>query len=429
MNHIAQFLLGEMRLSAKKGHEDRTWRVTTVIDTTGNHTGHFDGVVRAWPPWLPFTLVDVMVALQAPQGQDPSPSASGSAGGWWPSADSISGNGLSWREPPGSPSLPPGICQDPLPSRSNSSAGSSCLQSGLWIRWGFCCTSVPVCLIYSCYSPVTTDPKRPPVNCPHTELHLSLFPGNCCSVAQSRLTLRPHGRQHTRPACPSPSPGVCPSSESIKSVMSSNHFISAVLFSFCLQSFPSPRFFPMSWLFTSGDQSTGVSASVLPVSIHYSISFLGDLPQNTGCLQNCFPEPGSYNLLETYFWPGINSRHEDAHLSVACDDSTVERHHKTTGVTQDCCKYPWVTPFLLSPILALFSPILSPFPSIHLSNSASCTCPARHKRWYLSFITSVWNSVWARDETDLTLDCDEDRHFSLIMKNIGSLGLLISINL
>ena len=92
MNHIALFLLGEMRLSAKKGHEDRTWRVTTVIDTTENHTGHFDSVVRAWPPWLPFTLVDAVVALQAPQGQDPSPSASGSAGGWWPSADSISGN-------------------------------------------------------------------------------------------------------------------------------------------------------------------------------------------------------------------------------------------------------------------------------------------------------------------------------------------------
>lgn len=37
--------------------------------------------------------------------------------------------------------------------------------------------------------------------------------------------------------------------------------------------------------------------------------------------------------------------------------------------------------------------------------------------------------VWAQDETGLTLDCDEDRHFSLIMKNIGSLDLLISINL
>ena len=32
----------------------------------------------------------------------------------------------------------------------------------------------------------------------------------CCSVAKSCLTLRPHGLQHTRPPCPSLSPGVCP---------------------------------------------------------------------------------------------------------------------------------------------------------------------------------------------------------------------------
>ena len=39
-------------------------------------------------------------------------------------------------------------------------------------------------------------------------------------------------------------------------------------FSFCLQSFPASGSFPMSWLFTSGGQSIGVSASasVLPMS-------------------------------------------------------------------------------------------------------------------------------------------------------------------
>ena len=35
----------------------------------------------------------------------------------------------------------------------------------------------------------------------------------CCSVAKSHPTLlRPHGVQHARLPCPSPSPGVCPSS-------------------------------------------------------------------------------------------------------------------------------------------------------------------------------------------------------------------------
>ena len=44
---------------------------------------------------------------------------------------------------------------------------------------------------------------------------------------------------------------------------------SAVLFSFCLQSFPSPGSFPMSWFFPSGGQTIGAlaSASALPMNI------------------------------------------------------------------------------------------------------------------------------------------------------------------
>ena len=42
---------------------------------------------------------------------------------------------------------------------------------------------------------------------------------------------------------------------------------SVVPFSSCLQSFPASEAFLMSWLFTSGGQSIGASASVLPVSI------------------------------------------------------------------------------------------------------------------------------------------------------------------
>ena len=50
---------------------------------------------------------------------------------------------------------------------------------------------------------------------------------------------------------------------SIESVMPSNHLI---LFS-CLQSFPVSGAFPMNQLFTSGGQSIGASASVLPVNM------------------------------------------------------------------------------------------------------------------------------------------------------------------
>ena len=51
---------------------------------------------------------------------------------------------------------------------------------------------------------------------------------------------------------------------SIESVVLSNHLIP---FSFCFQSCPASGSFPMSWLFTSGGQSIGASASVLPVNI------------------------------------------------------------------------------------------------------------------------------------------------------------------
>ena len=38
-------------------------------------------------------------------------------------------------------------------------------------------------------------------------------------------SLQPHGLQHARPPCPSPTPGACSNSMSIKSVMPSNHLI------------------------------------------------------------------------------------------------------------------------------------------------------------------------------------------------------------
>ena len=56
---------------------------------------------------------------------------------------------------------------------------------------------------------------------------------------------------------------------SIELVMPSNHLVSLVPFSSCLQSFPASESFPMSQLFIPGGQSIEVSASasVLTVSI------------------------------------------------------------------------------------------------------------------------------------------------------------------
>ena len=89
------------------------------------------------------------------------------------------------------------------------------------------------------------------------------------SVAQSCLTLRPHGLQHARFPCPSPTPGACsnscPSSQWCHPTISS----SVIPFSSHLQSFPASGSLPMSQFFTSGGQSIRVSASalVLPMNI------------------------------------------------------------------------------------------------------------------------------------------------------------------
>ena len=74
-------------------------------------------------------------------------------------------------------------------------------------------------------------------------------------------SLQPHEPQHTRPPCPSTTPGVypnsCPLSRWCHPAISS----SVVPFSSCPQSFLASESFQMSQFFTLGGQSIGVSAS------------------------------------------------------------------------------------------------------------------------------------------------------------------------
>ena len=87
-----------------------------------------------------------------------------------------------------------------------------------------------------------------------------------CSVVSD--SLRPYELQYTRPPCPSPTPGVysnsCPSSQWCHPDISS----SVAPFSSCPQSLPVSGSFPMSQLFASGGQSTGVSASASVLSMN-----------------------------------------------------------------------------------------------------------------------------------------------------------------
>ena len=85
-------------------------------------------------------------------------------------------------------------------------------------------------------------------------------------------SLQPHGLQHARPPCPSPTPRACSNSCSLSWCCHPTISSSVVPFSSCLQSLPASGSFPVSQFFASGGQSIGVSvsASVFPMNIQDS---------------------------------------------------------------------------------------------------------------------------------------------------------------
>ena len=88
-----------------------------------------------------------------------------------------------------------------------------------------------------------------------------------CSVVPNSLWS--HGLQYARLPCPSPTTGAYSNSCLLSQWYHPTISSSVVPFSSCLQSFPASGYFQMSQFFTSGGQSTGVSAStsVFPMTI------------------------------------------------------------------------------------------------------------------------------------------------------------------
>ena len=81
-----------------------------------------------------------------------------------------------------------------------------------------------------------------------------------CSVVSDSLPL--HGLQYTRLPCPLPSPRSCSGSCPLNQWCHPTIWSYVILFSSCLQSFTASGSLLMSWLFTSGGQSIGASASI-----------------------------------------------------------------------------------------------------------------------------------------------------------------------
>ena len=110
----------------------------------------------------------------------------------------------------------------------------------------------------------------------------------CWSIAKLCPTLRPHGLQHARLPCSSLSPGACSDSCSLCRWCHPTISSSVTPFSSCPQSFPASGSFPMSRFFASGSQSTGASASVLPIQGWFPFGWTGWLSLQSRGLSRVF---------------------------------------------------------------------------------------------------------------------------------------------
>ena len=142
--------------------------------------------------------------------------------------------------------------------------------------------------------------------------NLQIIQFSCLVVSDS---LQPYGLQHTRPPCPSSTPGVYSNScWWCHSTISS----SVVPFSSCLQSFPASGSFPISQIFASGGQSIGVSAStsVLPMIIQawLPLGWTGLISLQSKGLSRVSPTPQikriNSSALSFLYTPTLTSIHD-----------------------------------------------------------------------------------------------------------------------
>ena len=128
----------------------------------------------------------------------------------------------------------------------------------------------------------------------HTFLHSVQFSHSVMSSC-----LRFHGLQHTRPPCPSPTPGGYSNSSPLSWWCHLTISSSVIIFSSRPQSFPASGSFQMSQLFASGGQSIGISASasVLPKNISFRIDWL-DLLAVQGTLKSLLQHHTKASILQ-----------------------------------------------------------------------------------------------------------------------------------
>ena len=140
-------------------------------------------------------------------------------------------------------------------------------------------------------------------------------PCYCHSVANSCPTLcNPMSLQHTGLLCLSLSPRIC-SNSCLLSQWCHLTISSSVVPVSCSQSFPASGSFPVSWLFASGGQSIGASASasVLPMNIQgrFPLGLTGFISLQSKGLSRVF---SSTTIWKHYFFGAQPSVWTNSHI-------------------------------------------------------------------------------------------------------------------
>ena len=105
-------------------------------------------------------------------------------------------------------------------------------------------------------------------------------------IAVQSYSLGPHGLQHARLPCPSPSLGACSNSCPLNRWC---YLTNSSPFSSCPQSFPVSGSFPVSWLFALGCQRHVYILIIYNVYIHNTYEF-----------EHCLGDSGGHRSLECY---------------------------------------------------------------------------------------------------------------------------------
>ena len=150
-------------------------------------------------------------------------------------------------------------------------------------------------------------------HCIHSAAHSSVQ----FSLPVVSDSFRPYGLLHASLPCPSPTPGACSSSCSLSQWCYLTILSSVIPFFSCPQFFPASGSFPMSWLFASGGQNIGASASILPINIKgwFPLGWTGWMSLLSNGLSRVF---SSTTVQQHQFFSTLPSLWSNSHIHNCC---------------------------------------------------------------------------------------------------------------